>query len=224
MTRRRPRRSPCVAVAARGVRRPQQSSSAPVAPICARAAAHTSEHPSCRRHSSAAPVPFPVKSQHVFVRALTGEGASASDAQRRQRGGRRGKGHQRQLRAGKLRGAEATQRQHTVIDDSGGGRAHRWDHAGVPASILEGAEATNKSRRRGVLRARQRRRGATKSGRALATQRQRTVVGDGGGVRAGCWDHNDVPVLIAGDEGGDARATADRGRIRRASGIASTGG
>ena len=60
-------------------------------------------------------------------------------------------GYQRQLGAGKLRAAEATQRQYTKANDNGDDHSDRREHAGAHVSITEGVKATNKPRRRGVI-------------------------------------------------------------------------
>ena len=66
---------------------------------------------------------------------------------------------------------------------------------------------------------RQRRHGATKSGPALAAQRQRMVADDGGGSRVGHWDPADAPASIAGAERGhtiyDRQRTGQEGERNR---------
>ena len=92
------------------------------------------------------------------------------------------RGHQRQLGAGKSRGAEATQRQYTEANDDRDVRSDRRDHMGAPTLITEGVEATDTPQCRGILRA------ATsagarrnKVGRDLAAHQQRMMADDGRG-------------------------------------------
>ena len=88
---------------------------------------------------------------------------------KRQRGRQEGGGNQRQLGAEKSRGAEATQRQYTELNDNRDSRLNCRDQTVAPASITEGVEIVNTPRRRGVLRAATRH-GATKLGLHLAEQ------------------------------------------------------
>ena len=57
-----------------------------------------------------------------------------------------GRGHQRQLRKWKLRGAEVTQQQYTEANNNRDGRLDHSDRAGAPAPIAEGVGATNTPR------------------------------------------------------------------------------
>ena len=150
VTRRRLRGLPCAVVALRSVRRPHRLSSAPLLNVCG-AAAQPSEAQHCWSPLISRPGALPSQLA-ALPRACVDWGGRGRD-RRAANGsvGVGGRGHERQLGAGKSRGAEATQRQYTGANDDRDGRSDRSDHAGAPASIAEGAEATNTPRRRGIL-------------------------------------------------------------------------
>ena len=133
-----------------------------------------------------------------------------------------GRGHQRQLGAGKTRGAEVTQRQHAEANDDRDGRSDRSDHAGAPALIAEGVEATDTPRRRDILQTA----APARSNKAGASSGCAATVHGGGRWRGqphGHWDHVDAPASIARGERGH-RSHDRQGQGRRASGITSTRG
>ena len=89
---------------------------------------------------------------------------------------------------GKLRGAEATQRQYAATDNSRGSHTDCWNQVAEPVLIAESKEITNKPQRSGFLYVetpKQR----IKDGETQAKQWRCAVADKNKGGRAGCRDH-----------------------------------